>query len=663
MKFTRTMIEAANQVNLVEWLQTEHQTLEKCSDGYRWDKAKNVRITENQWFPIYGEIKGEAQSAITFLMYYFGVTFETAVPMLLRWTTDDYLKAVMECEGIDEAAARVQLEQDLLDNRQQRMQLPKPCAKRSDENVGVCAWLTGEYQVAESVVSDLLSSGSIYETGDAYELVAVSKGEDGIPRYAEVWKREKTDATEQIKQGSQQLQLECREIQGSDITCGFFYLGTGSSLVVFSTMLDMMSYMTLKLDVWKNYCYLVLHQYEEQALWTVLKCHPQIKHIFLCMPNEEDGHEASIRISKEIYGNYQIGVVMTTKENWSDTLRYGASLEDKVYYLRTYKAERKISVIRMSDVQTQEVQWLWKPYIPFGKVTIIQGNPGEGKTTVALRLAAACTNHKLFPEMEDIQPFPVIYQTAEDGLGDTIKPRLLEAGADLSKVMVIDESKQGLSFSDVRIEAAIRQNRAKLLILDPIQAYIGANIDMNRANEVRTQFKQLAEVAEHTGCAVVLIGHLNKGSGGQAAYRGLGSIDFRAAARSVLLIGRLKDDPTTRVLVHDKSSLAPEGKSQMFSLGDENGFEWLGACDITADELLSGRSGGIENKIEQAQQVMLNLLSDGKRISFEELDQAGADQGIADRTMRKARNLLKKDFGEDFHTERDGTKWYARMDT
>ena len=153
----------------------------------------------------------------------------------------------------------------------------------------------------------------------------------------------------------------------------------------------------------------------------------------------------------------------------------------------------------MSEVDTQTVEWLWEPYIPFGKVTIVQGNPGEGKTTFALRLAAACTTGGTLPGMKPLPPFQVIYQTAEDGLGDTVKPRLIEAEADLDRVLVIDEAKRELTLSDERIEKAITQNGARLIILDPIQAYMGEKTDMNRANEVRPMFRRLADVAERTG--------------------------------------------------------------------------------------------------------------------------------------------------------------------
>ena len=166
--------------------------------------------------------------------------------------------------------------------------------------------------------------------------------------------------------------------------------------------------------------------------------------------------------------------------------------------------EKTLSLVRMSDVQLQEVKWLWKPYIPFGKLTIIQGDPGEGKTTFALRLAAACSSGVALPGMKIAEPFNVIYQTAEDGLGDTIKPRLIEAGADESRVLNICEETDPLSLSDERIEQAIRQTDAKLMILDPIQGYIGERIDINRANEIRTILKKVASVAERTGCAIIM---------------------------------------------------------------------------------------------------------------------------------------------------------------
>ena len=174
---------------------------------------------------------------------------------------------------------------------------------------------------------------------------------------------------------------------------------------------------------------------------------------------------------------YTVHRLIPLFKDWNEVLQHRAEITDgkylreAVYGLKEPPQEETVEIIRMSEVDTQTVEWLWEPYIPFGKVTIVQGNPGEGKTTFALRLAAACTNRKPFPGMKP--PFNVIYQTAEDGLGDTVKPRLMEAEADLDRILVIDEASG--SFSDERIEKAITQNGARLIILDPIQALWAKN--------------------------------------------------------------------------------------------------------------------------------------------------------------------------------------------
>ena len=303
-------------------------------------------------------------------------------------------------------------------------------------------------------------------------------------------------------------------------------------------------------------------------------------------------------------------------------------------------------------MELQQVQWLWGSYIPFGKLTIIQGDPGEGKTTLALRLAAACSTGNSLPGMEPMEPFNVIYQSAEDGMGDTIKPRLMEAGANLDRVLSIVEDKKQLSLLDERIEKAIREHNARLMILDPIQGYIGSRVDINRANEIRTVLKSVSSVAERTGCAIVLIGHLNKSSGSSSAYRGLGSIDFRAAARSVLLIGRLKNEPNVRVIVHDKSSLAPEGKSLAFGLGDEEGFRWLDGYDgITSEELLCGFT--TETKTAAAEELIRSMLTGGQEIMAENVFRAAEGKGISRRTVNEAKKGIP-----NIVTRKNGKYWF-----
>ena len=227
----------------------------------------------------------------------------------------------------------------------------------------------------------------------------------------------------------------------------------------------------------------------------------------------------------------------------------------------------ELKMIRMSEVESQEVKWLWYPFIPYGKPTIIQGDPGDGKTTLVLNIAAKLSKGECLDSDMDVQePVNVIYQTAEDGLADTVKPRLEIAGADCEKILVIDESDKSLSMADERLEEALAKTEAKVLILDPIQAYLGGGMDMNRANEARDMTKKLGALAEKYQCAILLIGHMNKASGNKAAYRGMGSIDFFAVARSVLLVGRIEGEPNTRAVVQIKNNLAAFGHPKVFML-------------------------------------------------------------------------------------------------
>ncbi|MGN8963991.1 AAA family ATPase [Bariatricus sp. HCP28S3_D3] len=248
-----------------------------------------------------------------------------------------------------------------------------------------------------------------------------------------------------------------------------------------------------------------------------------------------------------------------------------------------------------------------------------------------------------------IEPVNVIYQTAEDGLGDTIKPRLLAAGADCSRVLVIDDREQPLTMLDIRLEEAIVQTKARLVVLDPIQGFLGAEVDMHRANEIRPLMKRVAVLAEKYHCAIILVGHMNKNSNGKSSYRGLGSIDFQAAARSVLIVGRIKDEPEIRVVCHVKSSLAPEGKSIAFRLDKKTGFEWIGEYDISADDLLSGDSRG--QKSRKAKEFLLEILANGG-MAQKKIEEEAEKRGIRKKTLRNAKLELEID------SVKRGNQWF-----
>ena len=252
--------------------------------------------------------------------------------------------------------------------------------------------------------------------------------------------------------------------------------------------------------------------------------------------------------------------------------------------------------------------------------------------------------------LEDLESRLQSHRTTVDGLKTTMDSQNARMKAIRRDIP--------LTLADERIARAIRENNAKLVIIDPVQAFLGADVDMNRANEVRPIFRSLGDIAQATGCAIVLIGHLNKAAGTQSTYRGLGSIDITAAVRSLLFIGKLKDNPTTRVLIHEKSSLAPPGQSLAFSLGDEKGFEWIGAYDITADELPAGTdTAKTESKTAQAEMLILELLANGKKMPSAELEKAVNDRGISSRTMRTAKSRI----GDRLITEKDGTAWVCYL--
>lgn len=296
-----------------------------------------------------------------------------------------------------------------------------------------------------------------------------------------------------------------------------------------------------------------------------------------------------------------------------------------------------VKLISMDTIPIEAVKWLLYPFIPLGKITILQGDPGEGKTTLALQIIAALTTGKpVWEGAPPMEPVNVIYQTAEDGLSDTIKPRLVAAGADCARVMVIDDFDRVLTLDDDRLEQAIEQTGARLVVLDPIQGYIGASVDMHRANEIRPLMYRIAKLAEKYGCAILLIGHMNKNSGEKSSYRGLGSIDFQAAARSVLVVGRIKDDSTLRVVCPAKSSLAPEGGAVAFRLDPEQRI----AINRTVDAIARGQNRILlvmatgTGKTYTAFQIVYRLLKSGmkKKILY-----------LADRN-----NLVDQSIQQDF---------------
>lgn len=319
------------------------------------------------------------------------------------------------------------------------------------------------------------------------------------------------------------------------------------------------------------------------------------------------------------------------------------------------ETKTELQLIKLSEIQSQKVSWLWYPFIPYGKLTIIQGDPGDGRTTLILNIAAKLSKGEgLDSDMKLSEPMNVIYQSAEDGLADTVKPRLELAGADCERILVIDETDKSLSMIDERLEEAIVQTRARMLILDPIQAYLGGGMDMNRANEARDMTKKLGALAEKYQCAIVLIGHMNKAAGNKAAYRGMGSIDFFAVARSVLLVGRVEGEQNIRAVIQIKNNLAAFGHPKALQLS-EDGFDWIGDYGITVDEVLGGIAPKV-NKLEQAKRMLRELALTSDAMQSNEIFDMADEQGISKRTLENA----KKELG--IRAKKINNSWYWELD-
>ena len=602
MTYTQDQIDRANAANLEDFLRAQGETLVRSGKEYRWKAHDSLTVCGNKWFR---HSQSRGGFPVDFVMEFYGKSFPEAVQML----TGEPDEAQPEADPAPSPAFRLPL--------------------RNVTNANILNYLTQERKLSPSLVNFFIAAGDIYEDSSHHNVVFVGRDADGHPRYA----------------SSRGIQEKFRQdAAGAEKAFGFAHRGTDKQLLVFEAPIDLLSFIELFPKNWQQHNYLSLGGVSGKALRQFLSERPDVERVFLCLDADKAGEDACKRLAGLLPDTVSVTRIQPCMKDWNDVLVHRAEISNRNYFksivLKEPSKPETVKIIRMSDVELTPVEWLWKPYLPFGKLSVLQGNPGEGKTYFAMHLAAACTNGKLLPNMERMEPFNVIYQTAEDGLGDTVKPRLIEAGADLDRVLVIDDSEVQLTLSDERIERAIIENNARLVIIDPIQAYLGADVDMNRANEVRPIFMRLGQVAQRTGCAILLIGHLNKAAGMQSLQRGLGSIDIAAAVRSVLFIGKLKHDPTMRILTHEKSSLAPPGASLAFSLGDEGGFRWVGEYDITADEMLSGIEPQRETKTQQAKDLICALLAGGKQVLSEDIDKAALERGIPGRTVRDAKREL-----------------------
>lgn len=646
-KYTEDQITRANEVNLVRFLSARGERFKKAGREYRWEKHDSVTICENKW---YRHSQGKGGWPVDFMMEFYDLSFPDAVKELL-----------------DGEEARVGLKTSLPEKRAipyvedgglavadpiptKEMVLPE-----ADENQDhIMEYLVDQRKLDKDIVSEFIKRGDIYQEKDHQRVVFVGRDSEGNPRYAS-WRNA----------GEEQLR---GDVSGSQKEYCFKSVAfwdedkqrkrLARKLYVFESPIDLLSFLTLYPKYWHENHYLSLGGVSAKALKTFLSERSEVEQIILCLDNDKAGHEACAKLFDSIPARYTVNQLVPSKKDWNEVLVNRSGDPGEKYYISDVElrnsGEKKIPVRKMTEIKETVVEWLWYPFIPFGKITLIQGDPGQGKTWLAMHLAAACTNRKELPNELPMDSFNVFYQTAEDGIGDTIKPRLMQCGADMERVRVIVEDDAMLSLTDPRLELAIKQNNVKLLIMDPIQAYLGPDVDMNRANEIRPLFRYLGGVAERTGAAIVLIGHLNKNAGTHANYRGLGSVDISAAVRSILLVGKVEKETErdVRVVIQTKSSLAPKPTPVAFTL-ENSKLEWIGEYEITEQELMSGKAGKQkETKLEQAMKLIRQILITRNLMYVADLDAEGKKLKISDRTMRDARRKLEDELDYGFENSK-----------
>ena len=383
MTYTQAQIDKANAADLEKFLRAQGETLVRSGKEYRWKAHDSLTVCGNKWFR-HSQSKGGYP--VDFVMEFYGKSFPEAVQLL----TGEQGESRQVASPALSPAFRLPL--------------------RNVTNANILNYLTQERKLSPSLVNFFIAAGDIYEDGAHHNVVFVGRDADGHPRYA---------SSRGIREKFRQ------DAAGAEKAFGFAHRGTDKQLLVFEAPIDLLSFIELFPKNWQQHNYLSLGGVSGKALRQFLSERPDMERVFLCLDADKAGEDACKRLVELLPDTVSVTRIQPCMKDWNNVLVHRAEIPNRNYFksivLKEPPKKDSVKIIRMSDVELTPVEWLWKPYLPFGKLSVLQGNPGEGKTYFAMHLAAACTNGKLLPNMERMEPFNVIYQTAEDGLGDTVK--------------------------------------------------------------------------------------------------------------------------------------------------------------------------------------------------------------------------------------------------
>lgn len=319
----------------------------------------------------------------------------------------------------------------------------------------------------------------------------------------------------------------------------------------------------------------------------------------------------------------------------------------------------KTGLMDLKSIAPQSMKWLWTPYIPSASLCIIQGDPGSGKTFLASWLASIVTNGSETPDGQTMPQGSVIFQSMEDGLAEGLVPRLINAGCDMSRCKAFDESDKPLHVQDLaRIEQAFKDTPdLRLFVIDPIQSYLGAKTDMNRANEVRGALKGLLNLCNQYNVALVMIGHTGKGER-KDLHRLLGSIDFVAQARSVLTVGESQTTPGERIVIQTKCSNAQKGDPFAYHI-DNQGAQFDGfRPGLTESDMKENE--GSQTRVDEAISFTLGLLKD-RPMTVKDMEGSGKQADLNSITLRRARERLKDENRVSLRKVGSRGAWYWHL--
>lgn len=328
---------------------------------------------------------------------------------------------------------------------------------------------------------------------------------------------------------------------------------------------------------------------------------------------------------------------------WETHLHEDLTTSKKKVSKREEEPKHSLTLVNLDEVEPEVVEWLWYPYIPKGKLTMIEGDPGLGKSWLTMALASYISRGKALPYQVDHKAGPVLIMSAEDGLADTIKPRLMTLGANTKNITAIPEPVSFTENGAKAVDEAIKILKPRLVIIDPLVAYLGGKIDLHKANETREIMARLTRIAEENRVAIILVRHLTKGGKEKAIYRGLGSIDLTAAVRSVLAIGRNPKEPDEgRVICHIKSNLAPLGKPLAYTLDasdKKHPFEFGEELNVDVNEVLAQNPSGGKGSTEMAMEFLTDLLKD-EPLKSSEIKREAEARGISEKNLKRAKRIM-----------------------